>query len=106
VLKTAGEIGSLAAVEQAEKIPDKAVTERAATDLRARTFELAEALFQSIRMQLSVWKYQAIKVNRGANLDEIDKPLNNSEKLKERFAEIRKGGSESERLKQIGGLLK
>jgi hypothetical protein len=46
-----------------------------AQELRARVFELAEALFQSIRMQLSVKKYQAIRVNRGANLDEIDKPL-------------------------------
>ena len=32
--------------------------------------ELAEALFQSIGMQLSVEKYQAIEVGRGANLDE------------------------------------
>ena len=33
--------------------------------------ELAEALFQSIGMQLSVEKYQAIEVGRGANLDEL-----------------------------------
>ena len=42
---------------------------------RARVFELAEALFQSIRMQLSVPRYKAIAVGRGANLDTIDVPL-------------------------------
>ena len=47
-------------------------------DLRARVFELAEALFQSIRMQLSVERYKAIAVGRGANLDTIDLPLNNA----------------------------
>jgi hypothetical protein len=106
VLRSASEKGSLAAMDQAEKILDKAVTERTAADLRARTFELAEALFQSIRMQLSVPKYQAIKVNRGANLDEIDKPSKNREDLEKRFGQIRKVDSESERLKQITALSK
>ena len=52
---------------------------------RARVNELAEALFQSIRMQLSVEKYGAIDVNRGANLDELDVPLNNRVWLKRSF---------------------
>jgi hypothetical protein len=37
----------------------------------------AAALFQSIRMQLSVGRYKAIATERGANLDTIDLPLNN-----------------------------
>jgi len=78
VLKTAKRAGSLASIDQAQKILDKARTERAAPELRARVFELAEALFQSIRMQLSVPRYRAIAVNRGANLDDVDKPLNHS----------------------------
>jgi hypothetical protein len=49
-----------------------------APEWRARTFELAEALFQSIRMQLSVERYGAIEVGRGANLDTIDAPLGDS----------------------------
>lgn len=57
--------------------------------LRARVFELAEALFQSIRMQLSVPRYQAIAVGRGANLDAIDTPLSNRPWLEERFRAIR-----------------
>jgi hypothetical protein len=105
VLKTAGEIGSLAAIERAEAILEKAVTEKVAADLRARVFELAEALFQSIRMQLSVEKYKAISVNRGANLDEIDKPLNRRDDLKRRFDEIRRLGSEKERVEAIGKIV-
>ena len=54
-----------------------------------RVFELAEALFQSIRMQLSVPRYKAIAVGRGATLDTIDVPLNNRIWLKQRFAAIR-----------------
>ncbi|MHC4619557.1 MAG: hypothetical protein ACYTEQ_17565, partial [Planctomycetota bacterium] len=74
VLRRARQMGSLAAMEKAEAILDKAVTEKVRPEWRARAFEMAEALYQSIRMQLSVWKYQAIRINRGANLDEIDKP--------------------------------
>jgi len=106
VLKTAAQIGSLAAIGQAQKILDKATTEREAANLRARVFELAEALFQSIRMQLSVPKYQAIHVSRGANLDDIDKPLNHSLNLKNRFDEIRALTAEPERLAGIEELIK
>ena len=68
-------------------------------------FELAEALFQSIRMQLSVPRYRAISVGRGANLDEIDKPLNHAPSLKNRFDEIRNLPSEGERLAAIAELI-
>jgi len=105
VLKTAKQLGSLAAMDKAEAILDKAVTQKVATDLRARVFELAEALFQSIRMQLSVPKYQAIRVNRGANLDEIDKPLNHRIDLEKRFAKVRKLKSEQERLAAIAKIV-
>ena len=105
VLKTAPQAGALAAVDQAQKVLDKAVTDRVAIELRARVFELAEALFQSIRMQLSVRRYQAISVGRGANLDEIDKPLNHALNLKNRFEEIRKLQSEPERLQGIAELV-
>jgi hypothetical protein len=44
-------------------------------DLEIRTGELAEALFQSIHAQLSVKKYHAIAVHRGANLDGLRLPL-------------------------------
>jgi hypothetical protein len=63
--------------------------------------ELAEALFQSIGMQLSVEKYQAIEVGRGANLDELNVPLNNRVWLKERFTELRKLNDEPAMLRGV-----
>ena len=66
---------------------DRALGHPAAPALRARIFELAEALFQSIGMQLSVARYQAIGVDRGASLDTVDIPLNNRLWLEARFAE-------------------
>ncbi len=100
-LRQARRMGTLAAMNEAEKILDRAVTEPVARDFRARTFELGEALYQSIRMQLSVEKYQAIAVGRGANLNTIDFPLNNRLWLKRQFAEIRKPRPEAERAKML-----
>jgi hypothetical protein len=81
------------------------VTDRVATDLRQRVFELAEGLYQSIRMQLDVERYRAISVGRGANLALIDNPLNNRRWLEERFSAIRAEGDETERLAVIRGIL-
>src|SRR5205085_833079 len=62
-------------------------------------------LFQSIRMQLSVERYQAIGVGRGANLDTIDAPLNNRLWLKEQFAAIGALESERERLARLNAIV-
>jgi hypothetical protein len=104
-LRNAPAIGSLAAIDAAESALHIESERRAGADLRARVFELAEALFQSVRMQLSVARYQAIAVGRGANLDLVDFPLNNAEWLRSRFAEIRAATQESERLKRIDAIL-
>jgi hypothetical protein len=100
-LRQARTLGSLAAMDQAEALLDEAVTRPAAAAWRSRIFELAEALFQSIRMQLSVPRYKAIAVDRGANLDTVDFPLNNRLWLKERFAEVRGLTEEAARLRAI-----
>ncbi len=105
VLRDARNRGSLSAMNGAEALLDCAVTQRVSVDWRQRVFELGEALFQSIRMQSSVQKYQAIAVDRGANLDTIDYPLNNRLWLKHQFAQIRKRVSEPERLAGIDELL-
>lgn len=99
-LRKASSVGSLVSLKAAEdalRIPAL----RPGAELRARTFELAEALFQSIHMQLSVPRYQAIGVGRGANLDLIDVPLNNAPWLTKQFAEIRELGDEPARLARI-----
>ena len=76
-----------------------------ATDLRARIFALAEALFQSIRMQLSVPLYKAIHFGRGATLDTIDVPLNNRNWLRVRFDAIRKLDTEESRQRGIEAIV-
>ena len=94
-------------VDAAEAALSRATTlTPAAAALRARVFELAEALFQSIRMQLAVKPYGAIAVGRGANLDTIDVPLNNRAWLADRFAEIRALAEEAERLAAIDAILR
>ncbi|PYL00703.1 MAG: hypothetical protein DME19_04230 [Verrucomicrobia bacterium] len=100
-LRDAKTSGSLAAMSEAESILERAVSNRVSTQWRARVFELAGALFRSIGMQLSVPLYKAEAVDRGANLDNIDVPLNNRAWLKEQFAEIRTLSDEEERLKRI-----
>ncbi|HEY3394117.1 MAG TPA: alpha-glucuronidase family glycosyl hydrolase [Lacipirellulaceae bacterium] len=89
VLAGARQLGALKAIDGAEAILDRADSPAIADPLENRVNELAEALFQSIGMQLSVAKYQAIDVGRGANLDELNVPLNNRVWLKERFSELR-----------------
>lgn len=100
-LREAGRLGSRVAMNEAEALLNRAVTEPVSVDWRTRVFELGEALFQSIRMQLSVPRYQAIGVDRGASLDTIDYPLNNRRWLRERFEQARRNHSEEERLRAI-----
>ncbi|MHC4618553.1 MAG: hypothetical protein ACYTEQ_12460 [Planctomycetota bacterium] len=101
VLDNAEAIGSVLAMDKAQAILDKGISQKTRPQWRQRTFELAEALYQSIRMQLSVEKYQAISIQRGANLDSIDKPFFNRKRLIEEFDKIRKMTSEDQRLEAI-----
>src|SRR4029079_1934016 len=84
-----------------EAILDRSDARTSIDPLEARVNELAEALFQSIGMQLSVEKYRAIEVGRGANLDELNVPLNDRMWLKNRFTAIRKLGDEATKLRGI-----
>jgi hypothetical protein len=104
-LRAAKRLGSLLALKKAEAILDRCETEKVATDWSARVHELAEALYQSIRMQLNVERYKAISVGRGANLDTIDVPLNNRRWLKRQFAALRQLEFESDRLREIGKIV-
>src|SRR4051812_17866856 len=106
VLRQAGRIGALEATERAEAILGRASTDPASPDRRARVHELAEALFQSVRMQLSVARYKAIATWRGASLDTIDAPLNNRAWLEGQFAELRKLDREEDRLRSIDAILR
>jgi hypothetical protein len=98
-LRTADRVGSLSAMEEAERQMAPAFP------APGRVFELAEALFQSIHMQLSVPRYQAIAVDRGANLDAIDFALDDRVWLRNQFAEIRSLGDEKAKLARIHQIL-
>lgn len=104
-LRNASRTGSAIAMDGATHILDQSLTHPAAEDLRNRIFALAEALYQSIHAQLSVDRYKAIAVSRGANLDTIDFPLNNRVWLEDQFTRIRAVPKEDDRLAAIGLLL-
>ena len=77
----------------------------AAPEWRARVYELAAALFQSIRLQTSVARYQAIGIERGATLDTFEAPLNDRRFLLAEIATVRGIASEQERRARIEALL-
>jgi hypothetical protein len=104
-LRTAAVTGVAGALADAQRILDQAARERVNADWRLRIYQLAEALFQSIGMQLSVDKYRAIAVDRGASLDTLDFPLNNRFWLEGRFARIRRLSSKPERLAALEEIL-
>jgi hypothetical protein len=105
-LKQARGLGSeraLAAADQALQPVHSPDRKRAA--MRARIDALGGALFNSIRLQLSVARYHASAVERGANLDTLDVSLNDRFWLSRRFDEIRKLRDERDRLRAIDALL-
>jgi hypothetical protein len=104
-LQEAPEVGVSRAISDATEILDRALAEHPNPEWRTRIFQLAEALFQSIGMQLSVERYQAIAVDRGASLDTLDYPLNNRRWLEERFARIRKLPPAPDGLKAVEDIL-
>jgi hypothetical protein len=103
-LARAPQIGAGAAMDQAEGILARADFEPIAAGLRSRTGELAEALFQSIRMQLDVQRY-AGQLGRGTSQETIDRPLNDRAWLLREFDGIRKLASEPDRLARIHTIL-
>jgi hypothetical protein len=104
LLRRADEIGALQAIEGAEAVLQRADHD-GVSPVRRRIGELAEALFQSIRMQLAVKPYGAISVGRGATLDTVDMPLNDRPWLTDRFRDIRAMAKEEERRDAIRSIL-
>ena len=80
--------------------------EEPAAEWRLRVYTLAEALFQTIRQQLSVEKYRAIAVGRGATLDSFETPLNNAGWLRARLAEASALDNEQARLAAIDRIVR
>ena len=104
-LQRAGAVGPAKAMADARRILDGVLTDRVEPAWRTRIFQLAEALFQSIGMQLSVGLYQAIGVDRGASLDTLDFTLNNRVWLEEQFDRIGKLPAEPEQVRALQGIV-
>jgi hypothetical protein len=104
-LRRAARGESREAIAEARRILDEA-QQKPTPDWRLRVYTLAEALFQSIRQQLSVERYRAIAVGRGATLDSLETPLNNRGWLLARFDEISALQNEDERLAAIDRIVR
>ncbi|MCE7984558.1 MAG: hypothetical protein DYG89_25580 [Caldilinea sp. CFX5] len=101
VLRQAPTLGAFHALERAETLLNQFVIQPIAGGWRTRLFQLAEALFQSVHMQLSVVLYDAQSEVRGASLDGVDYPLNDRPWLLAQFQQIRTLLDESARLAAI-----
>jgi hypothetical protein len=97
--------GSLAAIELARVFLAPAPRSHDLEVQAARIRTLADDLFVSIRMQLSVPLYDAIAVDRGANLDTMDVPLNDRLWLRDELAKISSLDDETERQRGLDLLL-
>ncbi|MBS0261136.1 MAG: hypothetical protein JSS02_04205, partial [Planctomycetes bacterium] len=103
-LRRARRIGSAAAMEEAHAVLSQATRHPVSEDRRTRVNELAEALYQSIRMQLSSERYFGER-GRGTSQDTLDAPLNGRIWLENQFTMIRLLADEKERLAKIDLLL-
>jgi hypothetical protein len=103
-LRVAKATGASTAIADAEAILDRAAKEPAAPDMRARLDVLAEALFQSIRAQLSVAKYHGMP-GRGNTLDTADLPLTDAAWLRAEMAAAKKLPDEAARLARLKSIL-
>jgi hypothetical protein len=103
-LRRARRIGSLAALEQAHGSLSAAARRPVSEDRRTRVNELAEALYQSTRMQLGSERYQGER-GRGTSQDTLDVPLNDRVWLEGQFEAIRKLPGEKERLTAMDAIV-
>ncbi len=92
-------------LEEAERILASGDLTPPADHLRQRVRELAEALFQSIHMQLAVNRYQGEAVERGANLETLDASATDLPWLRKQLSALRKLESPYDQVTGIDNLL-
>ncbi len=106
LVAAAGQVGSAAAIHNAESALD--ADPPASGELRqwrSAIEQLAARLFQDIGLQLSVAKYGASAIDRGASLDTADVSLNDRAWLEHAFAQIQHMNNEDGRLRAISALV-
>ncbi len=104
ILAQAGTRGGEAAMDAALAVLKRAETEPCRKDLRGRVDQLCQALFDSIRLQTSVKRFQASETERGCVLDFVDYPLNNRWWLEDQFAQVRKMATEQAKVARLEAL--
>ncbi len=105
-LAAADQVGSAAAMQEAEAALSTDPGELATLKPWRNAIEdLAGRLFRDIGLQLSVAKYGASAIERGATLDTVDVQLNDRVWLEREFARIRAMSSETDRLQALAALV-
>jgi hypothetical protein len=106
LLSTAGRTGSAAAMHNAEAALASASPESAALHpWRTTIEEIAGRLFHDIGQQLSVEKYGASAIGRGASLDTVDVSLIDRLWLEREFARIGSISDEAGRLRALAAIV-
>ncbi len=101
IMAQAGTGGAEAAMNAAQAVLQRADTQPCRKELRTRVDQLCQALFDSIKLQTSVKRFQASESERGCVLDFVDYPLNNRWWLEDEFATIRKMATEQEKIARL-----
>lgn len=94
-----------ALIEAAIAILNQPMGDQEAQVLRTRVEELGAALFQSIRMQLAVERYQGEAVNRGANLDTLATPLTDGPWMRRELLKIKANPNQDQQVVALRKLL-
>ena len=93
--------GADAAMDAALEVLKRAETQLCRKDLRDRVDQLCQALFDSIKLQTSVKRFQASETERGCVLDFVDYPLNNRWWLEDEFSKTRTMPTEQEKVARL-----
>jgi hypothetical protein len=103
-LRSASQTGAQPALERAKAILAPAAICEQSPLCEGATF-LAADLFHTVRMQLSVTRFGALAVDRGANLDRIDAPIGDRPWLLDRIAVAEAMATEAEKRRSIAATL-
>ncbi|MEE3627518.1 hypothetical protein UCD39_26680 [Nitrospirillum sp. BR 11752] len=96
-----GSLDAMAAASATLAQPDGAETGR----LRDKLFDLAGRLYAHVGLQLSVSRYGASGIERGANLDRVDTSLNDRVWLTRQFEDITRLPDEAARQKRLAEIV-
>ena len=100
-LSKAADVGVQAAIASARETLALAETDKTAHGLRTRLLELGRQLADSIGMQLDTPNFGANRPDRGAVLDYVDFPLNDSPWLEAQFTKILSLGDTQEQQRRV-----